>query len=797
MHPSPLSILCLFVIGYLPVAGQIPGPDLDRSPWPAEWITAPDAEPDAYGVYYFRKAIEVAAGTDTYPIYISADNVYELYVNGTFAGRGPVKSDLDHWNYDSLDLATYLRPGANTLAVRVWNAGRYRQEAQISYRTALIVQGVNQDAAAVKTDTSWVCQPDSSYRPVPVNPYGPREDMISLPGYYVAGPGDRVDMAHRVRGWMEPNLDVTDWSAAGTISRGIPRNSVGMDARQPWRLIPSLVPQMDQRPERFARARRAEGISVPEGFVDGQADVTIPAQSTATILLDQGYLTNAYPQLIMNGGAGAEIVLVYAEALYEEDLRTKNDRNVVAGKRILGRQDSLFTDGSDGQVFMPLSYRTYRYVELRITTADDPLTIESLDAVAVGYPFERAATLETSVAEMDTLLDIGWRTARLCAMDTYMDCPYWEQLQYIGDTRIQALVSLYNSGDDRLVRNALNLMNYSRQPEGITLSRYPTNIRQIIAPFSLWYIGMLRDYMWYGNDPEFVREKLFGARQVLDYFSGFQDADGSLRNVPNWAYSDWVNEWPRGEPPRSAAGYSAVLDLQLLLAYQNARQLEEELGMPVFADQYGGEIDRLSATIRNKYWDAARGLFADTDDHDGYSQHANALAILAGLVPDSALEDLGRRLLSAGDLAPASIYFKYYLHQALTRAGLGNDYLDWLDIWRENIDLGLTTWGEDSDVADTRSDCHAWGSSPNIEFYRTILGIDSGSPHFRTVRIAPHLGAIRRISGSIPHPAGVIEVGYDLEAGEARVTLPVGVTGEFIWGERVIELTGGENLVGL
>ncbi|WP_116106098.1 family 78 glycoside hydrolase catalytic domain [Lewinella sp. IMCC34191] len=793
MRSLPLALFWLFVIAYFPVTGQARMPDLERSHWPAEWITAPDADPEAYGVYYFRKSIDLPEGTDTFPVLISADNVYELRVNGKFAGRGPAKSDLDHWNYDRLDLAPLLRPGKNTLAVRVWNAGPYRQEAQITYRTGLILQGADPVAETVNTDTTWVARRDDSYRPIPISRSSRIPGMIDLQGYYVAGPGDRVDLAGRVTGWEMPDYDDGDWLAAAALVRGVPRHTVGMDAREPWRLLASVVPQMEVREERLATVRRAEGVEVPDGFPTGSEPLTVPARTRARVLLDQAYLTNAFPTLHLSGGEGALVVVTYAEALYEDDLRTKGNRDRIEGKTMVGRVDSIYTGGEGQQRFTPLSYRTYRYLQLEIVTADEPLVVADITAEAVGYPFERRAQLESPIAEIDTILDIGWRTARLCAMDTYMDCPYWEQLQYIGDTRIQALVSLYNTGDDRLVRNALNLMNYSRQPEGITLSRYPTNIRQIIAPFSLWYIGMLRDYMWYGDDPAFVREKLFGIRQVLDYFSDFQDADGSLRNVPNWAYSDWVNEWARGEPPRSEAGFSSVLDLQLLLAYQNARQLEQELGMAAFAEAYEEEIDRLSNTIRKKYWTADRGLFADTEDHASYSQHANALAILAGLVPEGDLAPLGRRMLSEEDLAPASIYFKYYLHQALTRAGLGDDYLDWLDIWRKNMDLGLTTWGEDSNVEDTRSDCHAWGSSPNIEFYRTILGIDSASPHFRTVRIQPHLGEIRRISGSMPHPAGEIVVVYDLDAGTGRVTLPEGIIGEFVWRGRVVELVGGEN----
>jgi len=140
-------------------------------------------------------------------------------------------------------------------------------------------------------------------------------------------------------------------------------------------------------------------------------------------------------------------------------------------------------------------------------------------ALFTGYPFKFNAKLQTDNPEMQKMLDIGWRTARLDAMETYMDCPYYEQLQYIGDTRIQALVSYYNSGDDRLARNAINLMDHSRIAEGLTLSRHPSYSPQIISTFSLWYIGVLHDYWMYRPDSNFIKDKLPGARDVLGFFS--------------------------------------------------------------------------------------------------------------------------------------------------------------------------------------------------------------------------------------------------------------------------------------
>ena len=46
-------------------------------------------------------------------------------------------------------------------------------------------------------------------------------------------------------------------------------------------------------------------------------------------------------------------------------------------------------------------------------------------------------------------------------------------------------------------------------------------------------------------------------------------------------------------------------------------------------------------------------------------------------------DEIANQLIENNTLAPASIYFKYYLHQALVKAGLGNDYMNWLSIYRK------------------------------------------------------------------------------------------------------------------
>jgi hypothetical protein len=378
-----------------------------------------------------------------------------------------------------------------------------------------------------------------------------------------------------------------------------------------------------------------------------------------------------------------------------------------------------------------------------------------------------------------------------------MDCPYYEQLQYIGDTRIQALVSLYNSGDDRLLKNALNLMDNSRQPEGVTLSRHPSYTPQYIPTFSLIYLGMLYDYWMYGKDSNFIKDKLPGERQVLNYFHHYQQADGSLKGVPYWLFTDWVEEktWSGGVGPFGKEGTSAILDLQLLMAYQVAATLENKAGLKEYAALYNRYAEQLKKTIRSKYWDDKRKLFADRAEKDVFSQHANALAILTDVVAKNDIAIVAKQLLADTSLAPASIYFKYYLHRALIKAGLGDQYLDWLGSWRENIAMGLTTWAEAPNVNTSRSDCHAWGSSPNIELFRTVLGIDSDAPGFAKIKVEPHLGKLKNISGEIPHPNGKVKTSYNYKNNQwlVNITLPEKTTGSLVWKGKLYPLRTGIN----
>lgn len=785
MKNRVLVALSLLIFLSQPTHSQRINPARLTKNWTAFWIASAKEPLRQYGVYVFRKTLELPQKPSTFVIHVSADNRYKLYVNEKLISLGPARGDSYYWNFETVDIAPYLRTGKNTVAAKVWNEGDGRPEAQLSVRTAFILQGNTAAEEIINTNASWLCRQDSSYQPLAVK---------NTFGYYVAGPGESITMQNHLKGWEKIDYDDRNWKPAQALFEGTPKG-VGASSSG-WALVPSPIPPMELTLQRLARVRKASGISVPVQFPATPTAVTIPANTTATLLLDQSVLTNAYPTLIMSRGRNASVTLTYAEALNQGG--EKGNRDETDGKTMIGREDQIIADGSNRQEFTSLLWRTYRYIQLTIDTKDEPLVIDDVFGTFTGYPFTNQATLTADNPYLSKMLDIGWRTARLCAFETYMDCPYYEQLQYIGDARIQALVSFYNAGDDRLVRNALNLMDHSRLPEGVTQSRHPSVTPQMIPPFSLWWIGMLHDYWQYRPDQTFVKDKLPGMRQVLSFFNRYQQSDGSLKGVPYWLFSDWAVDgtgWDFGTAPIGKNGHSAILDLHLLWTYQLAAELEAGLGEPVWADSYEKQVALLKKTIQQKYWDVSRQLYADTEEKSFFSQHTNTLAIMTGLVSGQTATVIAKKIQTEPGLAQASIYYKYYLHQALIKAGRGDEYLSWLGIWEENIRLGLTTWGETSDVKTTRSDCHAWGASPNIEFFRTVLGIDSDAPGFKAVKIEPHLGTLKQISGQMPHPNGMIAVQYTLAGAQwtAQIDVPPNTPGHFIWQGKRYPLRPGKN----
>jgi hypothetical protein len=198
-------LLVIFVVG---LAGMAQESVRQISLWKASWVTLPGIGATDYGVYEFPKEISLTAVPPQYTVFVTGDNRYKLFVNDRLVSIGPARGDLTHWNYETVDLAPYMKVGRNTVRAIVWNEGKDRSEANMSAQTAFLLQGQG-EAASLNTNESWLCRQDLRY--------SPKDYELPRLNYMVTGPGELVDM----------NQKPGEWQPAAIVTPAIPVDAVG------------------------------------------------------------------------------------------------------------------------------------------------------------------------------------------------------------------------------------------------------------------------------------------------------------------------------------------------------------------------------------------------------------------------------------------------------------------------------------------------------------------------------------------------------------------------------------------
>src|SRR5258708_34977364 len=414
--------------------------------WKAQWITAPGvAERDSV-VLHFRKLVELGTAPTRFLVDVSADNQFVLHGNGKEAGRGPSRADLGHWRYETYDIGPMLHVGKNILAATVWHFGTHAAIAQMSERTGFLLHGAGEAESAADTNASWDVEEESG-----ITTLRPR-----VKGYFAAEPGLQIDGAkwdwdaangnhgnvaaerafpQRLKPQVEGLANVgakapppksvrraeadheaqRKWAKAVTLGRGALRYE--QDAPNNWQLVADRLPAMEMTEVPAGKVVRTSCAMLSRGFP--REEISLPAHSTCSLLLDNGELTTGYPALTVSQGHGTAIRLTYAEALVDTK-GEKGNRNQIQGKHIEGVVDEFLPGGGESKrEFSPLSWRTWRYMQMDVQTHAEQVRIEGMKTWFSGYPFVEHGDFHADDAGLDSIWKIGWRTARWEAHATY------------------------------------------------------------------------------------------------------------------------------------------------------------------------------------------------------------------------------------------------------------------------------------------------------------------------------------------------------------------------------------------
>ena len=477
----------------------------ERSRWPARWLRVPEA-PDAPFVAGYRLAFRVEQAT-TLRLHVSADERYELLVDGERIGRGPDRCDPDHWTFVSYDLE--LPAGEHRIAARVWTLGEGAPIGQltVTHGFLLAVEG-RPDLNTGSGDWEAALLPGHGFLPTGV----------------AWGCGLKTDLDGTVYpwGWAEGKDDL-DWTPATVGDRASSR-CFANDIPPAQLLEPAILPEQWSAPFTGGRIRLVADYpgdgrthDLPIHAADsigaeteqwqallGGRPLSVPPHTRRRVLLDLEEYVCGYPELRLQDGRGSVVRVRWLEALLDADGR-KGNRDEIEGRffrthaHVETGVGDRFTAGDGDHTYSTLWWEAGRFVELTVDTADEALTLHGFRVVEDRYPYEDSSVFAGSDPRLADIHRLGVRTLQMCSHETTMDCPFYEQLQYAGDTRLQLLVTYQITDDDRLARQALLAFDRSRDTRGLTRSRFPSWTRQTIPPFSLWWAAMVHDFAaWRG-----------------------------------------------------------------------------------------------------------------------------------------------------------------------------------------------------------------------------------------------------------------------------------------------------------
>ena len=760
----------------------------------ANWITHPGIAGGEDVAILFRNQFNVEDTSEDFIINISADNHYYLYVNEKLVTHGPQLSDIQHWKYETLNLKKFLIKGENTMAIKVLNYGKRRFLGMQSIFTSLMVNGYTKNASIVTTKgkgDNWKSHIDPSYKAIEVNWREEGEKTI-IGGFYANNPTDFVDINNYPTGWKQASFDDSSWekpiffegasSMGGSIAYLLePRN------------LPLLTWEKEETQGTIVRASGIENRSFPD-----KNPLKIGPNSKVSFLMDWYSVTNGYPTLEFSKGKNAIIKIKYAENLFGENM-SKGDRSKIEGKKLIGYYDIVVSNGKQQQKFTPNWMRTFRFVQFEIETSTEALELNN-------YVNHRSRTAIPSVAEFTSdnemynqIFEICKRTVDICTQDYFLSDAYYETMQYVGDTKVHALLWQVLSGNMAHTKNALIQFDQSRDADGNILGAYPLRSVFIFPTYSLSWVDQIANYYRLTNDIELLKKLKPGILHTLYGFEKNMAPNHLVDKTPYRYFVDWYqgpNEGG-GTATKNKGLHSAVVSLHFVYALQNASNLMQALGDTIHAKEFMDRANEIKKAVFELCYDRDRNIFAERPDKTVFDQHTNIMAILTNVVPEIQQKELLKSILEEKDLLTATYYYRYYLFKAIKKI----DAPGYFDLaqkpWELLVNQNMTTTLErfESDSRPTRSEVHPWSTAPAYFYFDYLAGITSVEDNFKKISVNPRFGVLNKMDGVLPTPHG--NISFNMEKSKrkitAKITLPLGTLGEFVWQDFKYALNAGEN----
>lgn len=766
----------------------------------ARWIGIPESEKKKWNIiegkmknrfaYFYLDFYILKKGKLN--LLISAVARYRMWINGNSVLSGPCKGDRYRQYYDEIDASKYLVEGKNRIAVQVLALDSYiennlMQEGEqpiLAYAGLPLGHRLAVEGAVVSSEENvivdlttgqadWRVYLEGSYQLQYQKPY-----LTWLGAIAEVIPENAVPFR-----WKEittENREFVEAKIMETVKVDDGNNACGNIGVLP--IKQREIPLLYERYGSFFKELSSQFL---------KEIYHIPADTKCQFILDAGTLKTAFVKFPFEKGKGAKIVFTYAERFFShnDELPRDDIRGWIEGMR-----DEIILDGS-AFIYEPFWYRTFRFIKIEICTGKEEMVLHKPYFMETGYPIKIKANIESEQNWIKDVWNICVSTVERCMNETYMDCPYYEQMQFPMDTRLQALYTYILGNETRLAKKALKDFHYSMTPEGLIQGKYPCSHTQIISTFSLHYIFMLREYYMQTGDTEILKRYRTDVDMILEYYDR-KIKDGLVENLGYWEFVDWQEKWGanNGAPEATVKGPSTIINLMYGYGLLCGAWINEITGRIETAEEYRKRQELICREIEKKCWSEEKKLFREGPELEQYTIHAQAWAVLNGMRKGDAYAIM-KRALWEKDVLQCSFSTSFEVFEALYRCGGYHLAEDMFELWKELPGKGCTTCPEVP--KNSRSECHAWSAQPIYELIYHVLGISMEDAGWKKIEIRPEMEFIPDLKGEFPTPMGMFK--FDLKKDKslfrAKLWIPGGIQADFYYKESKRHLLPGENVV--
>jgi alpha-L-rhamnosidase len=720
---------------------------LSPSEWSAKWIQSGMADDTVNGpVPMFRKTISLPKLVKSARVYVTAQGMYEAFINGKKIGKGFLTPGWTSYNnriqYQVFDVTSLLTNGTNAIGVLLgsgwfrgplaWEKGKNIYGDKTSLLMQLEVTYGDDRKETFGTDGSWKV----STGPI-------RSSEI----YH----GEVYDAQKEKSGWMLSSYSDSDWQNVKVVDGPTDK------------LIATYGPLVTKH-ETF---KPVKIFTTPNG----------------ELVADFGQNLVGLLQLKVKGSAGDRIKVYHTEVL------DKDGNFYIDNLRRAKQQIDYTLKGGGEEVFEPhFTFMGFRYVKFE--GFPGTLTADNLLATALYSDMKPSGSFSTSNALINQLQhNIQWGQ-KGNFLDVPTDCPQRdERLGWTGDAQVFARTAVYNMNGAGFFSKWLKDVALDQRKDGAIPFVVPNVIGENAAGSAGWAdVGTIipwNMYQAYG-DKKFLEDQY----ESMKRWVGFMESKSKdyLWNT-GFHFGDWLFYRPFDDND----GRSAVTDKYLIAQsfFAHSTQLvinaAKVLGNKEDEKRYSELLDKVKGAYMKEYMTPNGRLVSST-------QTAYVLALNFDMLPENlrgqAAQKLAENVKAYGNHLTTGFLGTPYLCHVLTRFGytdvaysllMQESYPSWL----YPVKMGATTIWErwDGIKPDGTFQTPGMNSFNHYAYgaigdwmYRVVAGLQEAAPGYKEILVAPKPGGgLTNANTELQSPYGPIKSSWKIVGNTMTVDVSVPV----------------------